>query len=112
VDTAAVERALKSAEGRPFRVADARAAAALERDGRLVRVGDGYALERDAYDRARALVVEECERAGTITLARFRDLLGDSRRNAQLVLERLDGDRVTLRVGDERRLRRASAGAG
>ena len=29
-----------------------------------------------------------------------------SRRTAQLVLERLDGDGVTLRVGDERRLRR------
>ena len=31
---------------------------------------------------------------------RFRDLLGESRRTAQLVLERLDGDGVTLREGD------------
>ena len=31
-----------------------------------------------------ALLVEECERAGTITLARFRDVLGVSRRVAQL----------------------------
>jgi selenocysteine-specific elongation factor len=50
--------------------------------------------------------VAECEQAGTITLARLRDLLGESRRNAQLVLERLDGDGVTLREGDRRRLRR------
>jgi hypothetical protein len=90
-------------------VADGRAAAALEREGRLVRVGHGFALERGAYDGARAAVVAECERTGTITLARCRDLLGWSRRNAQLVLERLDGDGVTLRVGDERRLRRGAS---
>ena len=74
--------------------------------GRRPAVGDGLALERDAYERAKALVVAECEHAGTITLARFRDLLGESRRYAQLVLERLDGDGVTLREGDRRRLRR------
>jgi selenocysteine-specific elongation factor len=110
VDTSAVERELDAAGGLPFRVTDGRAAAALEQAGRLVRVGNGLALERSAYERAKAVVVAECEQAGTITLARFRDLLGSSRRTAQLVLERLDGDGVTLRVGDERRLRRARSG--
>ena len=62
VDTAEVEGELAAAGGEPFRVADGRAAAALEREGRLVRVGDGFALERDAYERARELVVAECER--------------------------------------------------
>ncbi len=102
-------QALELAGGTAFRVPDGRAAAALESEGRLVRVGDGFALERAAYERARELVVSECAREGTITLARARDLLGESRRNAQLVLERLDGDGVTLRVGDERRLRRRAA---
>jgi selenocysteine-specific elongation factor len=109
VDTTEVEHDLDAAEGRPFRVTDGRAAAELERAGRLVRVGNGFALEQAAYERARAIVVAECEQAGTITLARFRDLLGDSRRNAQLVLERLDGDGVTLRQGDSRRLRRSKS---
>ena len=59
-----------------------------------------------AYERARALVVEECESAGRIALARFRDLAGCGRRDAQLVLERLDADGVTRRVRDERLLRR------
>jgi selenocysteine-specific elongation factor len=71
-----------------------------------VRVGKGFAIGRDTYDRARELAVAECEQAGTITLARMRDLLGGSRRTAQLLLERLDGDGVTLRLGDVRRLRR------
>jgi hypothetical protein len=71
-----------------------------------IRLGDGSVISRDAYDQARELLVAECERAGTITLARFRDLTGGSRRTAQLLLERFDSDRVTLRVGDARRLRR------
>ena len=66
----------------------------------------GLALDSGELERARELVVAECERAGTITLARARDLLGTSRRTAQAILERLDGDRVTLRIGDSRRLRR------
>jgi selenocysteine-specific elongation factor len=106
VETSAVERDLEEAGGRLFRATDGRAAAELEREGRLVRVGDGFALDRVAYERAKAIVVGECEQAGTITLARARDLLGESRRTAQLVLERLDGDGVTLREGDRRRLRR------
>jgi len=75
-----------------------------------VRLGDGTTVARAEYERAKAVLVEECERAGTITLARFRDLLGTSRRVAQLLLDRFDSDRVTLRIGDERRLRRAARG--
>jgi selenocysteine-specific elongation factor len=109
-DTEDVERELAASGGEPFRVSDKRAAAELERSGRLVRLGDGLALERSGYDRARELAVAECEQAGTITLARFRDLLGSSRKTAQLVLERLDGDGVTIRVGEARRLRRRRPG--
>jgi selenocysteine-specific elongation factor len=71
-----------------------------------VRVGDGFAVGREAFDRAQAVLVEECGRAGSITLARFRDLLGTSRRPAQLLLERFDADGVTRRTGDTRVLRR------
>jgi selenocysteine-specific elongation factor len=78
----------------------------LERAGRAVRVGDGLAVGRAAYDHARAAAVEECAREGSITLARFRDLIGTSRRPAQLLLERFDADGVTRRVGDARVLRR------
>ena len=75
-------------------------------DDGLVRLPGGFVLERGELDTARELVVAECEREGTITLARARDLLGTSRRRAQAILERLDGDAVTLRIGDYRRLRR------
>jgi len=94
------------AEPGAAKVADAELARFLEREGRLVRLGDGYAVSPAAYERARALVVAECESAGQIALARFRDLAGCGRRDAQLLLERLDADGVTRRAGEARVLRR------
>jgi selenocysteine-specific elongation factor len=100
--------ALEVAGFEPFKVDDARLARYLEERGSLVRLGDGRAVGRAAYDHARRVLVEECERAGRITLARFRDLLGVSRRPAQLLLERFDADGLTRRIGDERVLRRVT----
>jgi selenocysteine-specific elongation factor len=90
----------------PVRADDAALARFLEQQGRLVRVGDGLVVSRAAFEQARATLVAECESTGRITLARFRDLLGVGRKTAQLLLERLDADGVTRRVGDERVLRR------
>jgi selenocysteine-specific elongation factor len=80
----------------------------LEREGRLVKLGDGLAIGPAAYRRYRELLMEELQHAGTVSLAGFRDRADVSRRVAQLVLERFDSDRVTLRVGDERRVRRSA----
>jgi selenocysteine-specific elongation factor len=90
----------------PVKVDDAALARFLEEQGRLVRVGDGLAISADAYAQARRTLVDECEAAGRIALARFRDLLGVGRKTAQLLLERFDADGLTRRVGDERVLRR------
>ena len=106
---AALEAELAAAAPGAARVEDAELARFLEREGRLVRLGDGWAVSAEAYERARALVVEECAGAGQIALARFRDLAGCGRRDAQLLLERLDADGVTRRVGDARKLRRSAS---
>jgi selenocysteine-specific elongation factor len=92
----------------PVKVADRRLARLMEEDGRLVRVGDGYAISAHAYEQARTALLGELEREGRITLARFRDSLGTSRKTAQMLLERFDADRVTLRIGEERVLRRSA----
>jgi selenocysteine-specific elongation factor len=92
----------------PVKVEDAKLALFLEQQGRLVRLGDGMAVSAEAYERARQVLVAECEAAGRITLARFRDLLGIGRRAAQLLLERFDADGITRRIGDERVLRRSA----
>ena len=87
---------------------DAELARYLEGEGELVRLGDGFAVSTAAYEQARELVVAECGAAGEIVLARFRDLAGVGRRDAQLLLERLDQDGVTRRLGDRRVLRRSA----
>ena len=111
VAAAELERAVAAAGFDPVPVADRRLAVHLEAQGKLVRVGDGLAVGAEAAAAARRLLVDECEREGRITLARFRDLIGGSRRSAQLLLERFDADGVTRRIGDERVLRRAGRGS-
>ena len=86
------------------RVDDPELAALLESKGKLKRVGDGFAVSYDLYERGRA-VLQTLE---PITLAGFRDALDISRRTAQLLLERFDADGLTRRVGDERILRRSA----
>jgi selenocysteine-specific elongation factor len=90
----------------PVKVDDAGLARFLEEQGRLVRVGDGFAVSTEAFARARDALISECTAAGRISLARFRDLLGVGRKTAQVLLERFDADGLTRRVGDERVLRR------
>ena len=104
----ALEARLADAGLTPIPVEDPELGRFLEGEGRLVRVGDGLAIGIDAYERAKSALVDECRQAGSITLARFRDLLGISRRPAQLLLERFDADGLTRRVGDERVLRRGA----
>jgi selenocysteine-specific elongation factor len=86
------------------RVEDSELATYLENEGRLKRVGDGFAVSSELYERGR----DALPTLAPITLAGFRDALGISRRTAQLLLERFDADGLTRRVGDERVLRAAA----
>jgi len=101
-------RALAAAGLAATKVEDAGLARFLEGESRLVRLGGGFAVSAPAYETARDLVVRECAAAGEITLSRFRDLAAVGRRDAQLLLERMDVDGLTRRVGDRRVLRRAA----
>jgi hypothetical protein len=107
-DAARLEGALTEAGLGGIRIDDGELAAYLEREKRAVKLTDGFVIAVEAYEEARRLLLMEANREGAITLARFRDLLATSRRPAQRLLERLDTDRVTRRVGDERILRRAA----
>jgi selenocysteine-specific elongation factor len=105
---AELEARLAQAGAAAVKVDDAELTRFLEADGRIVRLRDGWAVSAHAYEAARDVLVRECESAGEIGLARFRDLLGTGRRDAQLLLERFDADGVTRRVGDLRLLRKAA----
>ena len=97
--------ALQGASGLPEREFSA-LCAALERSGRLVRFGGDLAYTSERFAEARERVVARCNEHESIALAELRDDLGASRRIAQGLLERLDADGVTRRVGDRRVLRR------
>jgi selenocysteine-specific elongation factor len=105
---ASLEAVLDRAGLAATKVDDAELARYLETEGRVVRLGDGFAVSAGAYEVARDLVATEAASAGEIALARFRDLAGVGRRDAQLLLERMDADGLTRRIGDRRVLRRAA----
>jgi selenocysteine-specific elongation factor len=78
---------------------------ALAQSGEIVRVGDDVAFTRHGYESAVSLVRELIEANGSVTVAQLRDRMGASRRPVLALLEHLDAQRVTRRVGDARTLR-------
>ncbi|HLI50880.1 MAG TPA: selenocysteine-specific translation elongation factor [Thermomicrobiaceae bacterium] len=77
-------------------------AMALAETGRLIRVADGILFDPAAFEAIERRVLEIIGQEGSITLARFRDEFGSSRKYAQAVLEYLDDRRITRRSGDLR----------
>jgi selenocysteine-specific elongation factor len=78
--------------------------AALIEQGRLVRVGEGVLFLRETYDEAVTRVVAYLREHGKITVAEARDILGATRKYILPLLEQMDAQHITRRVGDERLL--------
>jgi selenocysteine-specific elongation factor len=73
--------------------------------GQAVRVARNLHFHPEPLAELEARVIALCERDGSATIASVRDELGTSRKYAQALLEHLDGERVTRRVGDVHTLR-------
>ncbi len=84
----------------------ARLLKALERQRQVVRVTEDLYYPAGVLEELLGRITAAIEAEGQITLAQVRDLLGTSRRYAQALLEHMDSEGLTLRVGDVRRLRR------
>jgi len=80
----------------------------LEDRGDIVWVAEGIVFATEAYREMVERVVAHLGERRTVTLAQVRDLLGTSRKYAQALLEHMDEQRLTRRVGDERVLRSPS----
>ena len=78
---------------------------ALAQRGDLVRVSSDVAFTREGYEAAVAMVRDLVAVNGSVTVAQLRDRMGASRRIVLALLEQLDAQRVTRRVGDARVLR-------
>jgi len=74
----------------------------LLRDKVLVKISEDLVFHRDALVDLRKRMTSEKARSPKIDVARFKDLAGVSRKYAIPLLEYLDREHVTRRVGDER----------
>ena len=74
----------------------------LLRDRVLVKVGDDLVFHRDALEGLRQLVIAQKSKTPKMNVVAFKDLIGVTRKYAIPLLEYLDRERVTRRVGDER----------
>ena len=74
----------------------------LLRERVLIKVSDELVFHRDALAKLRGLIASEKVKSPKIDVARFKDLAGISRKYAIPLLEYLDRERVTRRVGNER----------
>jgi selenocysteine-specific elongation factor len=78
---------------------------ALLHQGVLVRLSEDVLLLRETFDEMVARVKEFIGRNGSMTVAQVRDEFNTSRKYALALMEYLDNEKVTRRVGDERVLR-------
>jgi selenocysteine-specific elongation factor len=81
--------------------------ATLRAAKRAVRVSKSLHYHPDTLEMVHDTAVRLAnDHGGGFTLGQFRDALNTSRKFAQALLDHLDSERVTIRRGDEHRLRR------
>ena len=79
--------------------------AGLVDGGKVVRVNQDVVFSAGAYKEMRDRIVEETRSAGKINVGKVRDMFDTSRKYALALMEYLDQQRITRRVGDDRVLR-------
>ena len=74
----------------------------LLRERVLVKISEELVFHREALQNLRRQLAAEKAKSPRMDVARFKDLTGVSRKYAIPLLEYLDREHVTKRVGDER----------
>ena len=77
----------------------------LEREGSIVRVGAELYFLAESLNDVRRVLHEEFSERGNITPALFRDRFSITRKHTIPLLEYLDREGVTVRIGEVRRLK-------
>src|SRR5262249_24795083 len=77
----------------------------LIENGEVIELALEVLLLRETFERMKSQVAEFISKNGPATVSELRQALGSSRRIMVPLLERLDCDGVTRRVGDKRCLR-------
>ena len=74
----------------------------LLRDKTLVKIADDLVFHHEALENLKDVIARYKTKSPKINVAQFKDLTGVSRKYAIPLLEFLDRERITRRVGDER----------
>lgn len=77
----------------------------MERERSIVRVATDLYFLSECIDKVKGLLYKYLSEHNEITAATFRDLLGSSRKYTIPLLEYLDREGITVRIGDARRLK-------
>jgi selenocysteine-specific elongation factor len=70
--------------------------------GKVVRVSDNIIFAAPSYQEMVLKITAQIKAGGKVELGEVRDMFGTSRKYAQALLEYLDREKVTRRVGDDR----------
>jgi selenocysteine-specific elongation factor len=70
--------------------------------GKVVKVSDGIIFSASAYHQMLTNITAAIKESGRVGLGGVRDMFGTSRKYAQALLEYLDREKITRRVGDDR----------
>lgn len=76
----------------------------LSGEGGVEIATDGVIFAAAYYRTASESIIKFLQSHGTIKVAQVRDMLGTSRKFALALLEHMDAQHVTMRIGDERKL--------
>jgi selenocysteine-specific elongation factor len=70
--------------------------------GKAVKVSDAIVFSSKAFNEMKSKITAQIKKSGKITLGEVRDMFGSSRKYVQALLEYLDREKITKRVGDDR----------
>ncbi len=102
-----IDAFLKSLDASPFAppselIPEADLLNLLVAQGKAVRVSDNVVFSAKAYNEMVEKITAQIKSKGKITLGEVRDMFGTSRKYVQALLEYLDREKITRRVGDDR----------
>ena len=105
-----IDAYLRQLESNPYspptdNAIDSDLVSALIEEGKVTKVSDNIVFTAKAYNDMVNKIVKHLNIEGKITVAQVRDLLKTSRRYAIALMEHLDQQRITRRMGDDRVLR-------
>ena len=81
---------------------------ALMNLGRFIKVADDFFIHAQIFEKIVNLLTDYLQKNGIITVAEFRELVQTSRKYAVPFLEYCDGQGLTIREGNHRRLRKSA----